>query len=973
MTQADWALSIDGLPYYAATRGAGTIVSWYPADDEPRGAVQVVDALAEPLLSWTERVTPTEGRLEVTALTFRLHDVTAGGVPWLTSLATREATSVPSAVLATSVTATGTTFELTASSVGAVSSAIPGVLWVDGEAINCASIASTTVTVATGGRGYYGTRPKAHVVDEELGVWPEAWVLPPWSVRRRTILWRVDENGAATAVWRGYSNRAPRLHADRASYEYQCEHAWTVERARALGDATAGTRVRGYNAAGVVVSVADTVAGWTGAGTMTSWTPRDGYGIVHDGPDALLSAIRANLRDTISSYSAGAFRARNVAIATERRGAAVTLRLYLETTESSRNLSLSALVMGEGTTSVAVSQATVQFGYWTAPTGQYTELALTLPEVAVVIASEAYGRGQRVPVTSTEGLPSSAVPLESILDGPHSTTIQQALVGDYDDDLRFAVLQPAISRDDAAGSYGTATGGSSTTLVDTGAAWVADEWAGLTVRIVSGTGAGQRAVVLTNDATSLTIDSTWTAPDATSRYAIQGAIRGPAARGTCVFLDKTTGRPRPPVQGVRGLTGTSGNPFGANVTLLDRRVELLLSAIVRTTHWAYGMRAVIDSSLVAGDIDPRNFVWTTLPDTVAYVEGDAADRLWYVDGTKTLSDLTEHTMIAEGVVPTVRDGGRVTLAPVRWPTPTETPTAVYSAADLVAGTGVEWQAVPESVTNVARLKTSSYELVVRDARSVGRYGAARPIDIELDGLRPGSLLATDPRVAGARLLSRLVQIWGDPIALVRWVVPSVLADQVYPGAIVELSDDVAPDGLGARGLDARRLWVVSRAVDLRSHRTTLEALAMPVAYAYGPAVRVASISGAVVTAASGYVLAGSLNATDYAGLGGTDRGVSRFVPGDEVMLVLRDVTSVGELAATVASVNAGAGTITLTASVSTSPTDWPALAASGIVDLVYAPYTTVAPEQQGYAVVGGGSAEYGDIDSTGDATRRWAP
>lgn len=977
--RASYVLTIDGLPYYAATAQCPVITSWGSTDDQPRGAAILRGALGSTQFAWDERVDASMGGLEVGGLTFALHDVQptsgiASGRRWLTWLATREPGAVTSAIVAASFTAAATTFDLTSSSVGAVSASIPGVLWVDGEAILCASLSTNTVTVDTNGRGYYGSRARPHTVDEQLGIYPEAWVAPPWSVYRRVVLWRVSSAGVATAIWRGYSNRAPRLAKDGASYEFQCESAWTVERQRALGDVTAGTRVRGYNAAGVQLSVVDNSGGWVGAGNMSSWLPRYGYGLVEDGIDPLLTQIRTQLRANILSYSAGTFRPTNAVVNLSRVGNSATAKVLIESNDANRPLLLNALVMGESFESAPATQAVIDLGVVRTPTGQRFELTFTLPEIACVIASPAYGRGQRVPITTIEGLPTSAASAEVTSVGAHRTSVQQALVADYDDDLRFVVLQPYVAADDAAGSYGTATGGTSTTLVDSGQSWDTDEWAGLEVRFTAGTGAGGSSIITSNTATTLTLETSGTAPDTTTRYAILGPIRGPAARGTCLFLSKTTGRARPPVTGVRGLTGTAGSPYGANVTLIDRPLDLLLSHVVRTTHWAYGAQALVESSLVNSGVDPRNFDWASLDDLVTSTEGETTDRVWVVDGTTTLGKLLTPTLTAEGCVPTVREQARISLNAVRWPSPTQTVAATFGANSFAAGSRCDWTALPESVVNVVKLETETFELTVRDTRSIGRYGAAGEREVKLEGLRPGSAAATDPRLTASRLLSRLIQTWGDPVARVRWTVPLTLGESVYCGDVVSLTAPTVPDGEGGHGLTSARVFIVARSIDTGAHTIAFDGLAFPLAYAYAPAVRVASISADTLTAASDYVLSGSLDSTDYAGAGGTDLGVSKFSAGDKVKLILRDVTSVGEYAATVLGVDDAMGTIQLTASVPTSPTDWPLLATTGWLDLVFDGYTTsgIQAAQKDYAVVGGGSADYGLIDST-DPTRRWAP
>lgn len=72
---------------------------------------------------------------------------------------------------------------------------------------------------------------------------------------------------------------------------------------------------------------------------------------------------------------------------------------------------------------------------------------------------------------------------------------------------------------------GTATGAqSSTTLQDTSKTWVVNQWAGRTVSIISGTGAGQTRTITSNTATILTVSVAWgTIPVAgSSLYQISG-------------------------------------------------------------------------------------------------------------------------------------------------------------------------------------------------------------------------------------------------------------------------------------------------------------------------------------------------------------------------------------------------------------------------------------------------------------------
>lgn len=68
---------------------------------------------------------------------------------------------------------------------------------------------------------------------------------------------------------------------------------------------------------------------------------------------------------------------------------------------------------------------------------------------------------------------------------------------------------------------GAASSGSTTTLVDTTANWDTNQWKGLYVAIIDGTGEGQSAKILSNTATTLTISTVAVAPAAASAYQIR--------------------------------------------------------------------------------------------------------------------------------------------------------------------------------------------------------------------------------------------------------------------------------------------------------------------------------------------------------------------------------------------------------------------------------------------------------------------
>lgn len=75
---------------------------------------------------------------------------------------------------------------------------------------------------------------------------------------------------------------------------------------------------------------------------------------------------------------------------------------------------------------------------------------------------------------------------------------------------------------DDAFATGTATSATTTTLVNSAKNWTASQWINYQVRIVSGTGIGQIRTITANTATTLTVATWTTTPDATSVYEITG-------------------------------------------------------------------------------------------------------------------------------------------------------------------------------------------------------------------------------------------------------------------------------------------------------------------------------------------------------------------------------------------------------------------------------------------------------------------
>ena len=75
------------------------------------------------------------------------------------------------------------------------------------------------------------------------------------------------------------------------------------------------------------------------------------------------------------------------------------------------------------------------------------------------------------------------------------------------------------------GHSGYATGGSTTTLIDSSKTWIPGQWVGYKFQIAYGTGRGAEIVITANDATTLTYTTQSFTPDSTTKYRIMDTPR----------------------------------------------------------------------------------------------------------------------------------------------------------------------------------------------------------------------------------------------------------------------------------------------------------------------------------------------------------------------------------------------------------------------------------------------------------------
>lgn len=215
-----------------------------------------------------------------------------------------------------------------------------------------------------------------------------------------------------------------------------------------------------------------------------------------------------------------------------------------------------------------------------------------------------------------------------IATGAWSTLTITGLPATWGTDGRL--VSPYIRHD----SYdsGTATSGSSTTLVCTGKGWTNDQWINYQVRITGGTGVGQKSRITDNTSDTLTFASGATI-DNTSTFTIEGDENAIYALGnnavtmykysisgnSWTTVSPTTARAGAPIAGMSAdWVGDTGNSIWADIT------------DIKDGRYIYSIRggtSVIDRFDISGGTNGAG-AWTAVtyqPSLQTFATGDSTE------------------------------------------------------------------------------------------------------------------------------------------------------------------------------------------------------------------------------------------------------------------------------------------------------------------------------------------------------------
>ncbi|NTV44108.1 MAG: hypothetical protein HGA67_00225 [Candidatus Yonathbacteria bacterium] len=249
-----------------------------------------------------------------------------------------------------------------------------------------------------------------------------------------------------------------------------------------------------------------------------------------------------------------------------------------------------------------------------------------------------------------------------------------------------------MSKGEVTGTEGFATGGSTTTLVDTTKNWETNYWSRTVnrkVRIVEGTGVGSEIAITSNTATTLTFATQTFTPDTTTRYVIMDTFGTATAGTTTTLTDSSQNWEVNYWAGsrVRFLSGTSqGNEYTitsntataltfATGTAPDvSTAYAILEASPKTSgihldcingstdtslnsNYLYAWTGTASAELSRYNVHTEHWdLLSYFPQTETLTSGamyvyDGVDRIYYIQGATTLAKLMYYDLVKNIVVP----------------------------------------------------------------------------------------------------------------------------------------------------------------------------------------------------------------------------------------------------------------------------------------------------------------------------------
>jgi len=428
-----FVITFGACPFYFSTQGVASPPTSSEAD-WPTLATHLRGYLEYTGWSWTERVSPIEGSLDCSGLSFVVFDfpVTSGvlsNARPITWLGTRTANNIGF----TRLTSTISQLELTSFTVDnplAISAgSYPKPVYIDQEAISISALDTGTgvATIAPGGRAYYGTEQRPHIVRTNPDHRPVAFLQFPTFYRRKCVLWKVTDAGVATSIWRGYVTSNPSYDGEKTAYKFAAGHLWNLERQRPLGVPAFSTTLRGFNAYGIIPRVS-----YPGATPSPMWLQMGQLGGFATSTDYVASTFEGACQITTEALRS--------ALAAESPVIEAEVSIV-----GSRNACSFSFAKVQGSFASPIVTLIVGSRSVTGSTG---DGSVTLPRYVTVVLDGAPGAlykpipYQPVPVSRIDGLPATWTDTPNTTNGV-TTSIRYVLRGVFGDNT--LVIEPTTT------------------------------------------------------------------------------------------------------------------------------------------------------------------------------------------------------------------------------------------------------------------------------------------------------------------------------------------------------------------------------------------------------------------------------------------------------------------------------------------------------------------------------------------------
>lgn len=827
--------------------------------------------------------------------------------------------------------------------------------WVENEAMS--GIITSPADEIQYTRNQLGTTPVEHLVFSSSNYYPTVYFQYPGVYRQKVQLWRRNENGIWSCLWRGVGGRAPRSTSDGSAIELQCEHFWTDFRNKKVAVEEASATVTGWDARKLGFKKYQKFGNF-----YTQYTsPADYY---------FLPPTTQSIRYSVGHPSRWDYGLLTQSMYYGNQSATAASTEFFYNWGRPNAPMKNSEDMGEGFFSLIppspeeswVIHVFGSYGATGSPIDSRGFRSFNLSEKASRSDDEGNGFKIKVPVPG----------------GPTFQTFKNGATAAENNDL-------FINRLNSIKEFNFINSGSQATCL-------------------------KRSVFVGEiDAEDYQkpvypVSSGFADPISEPTDGYRNTLRGGAhaARKFYYYCQEnsfnwyrqstinTSNENREPIYFVSGspvfknqdlskISETYDPLYNGNSELkaenwrqihfVQSEFEIKHNISLRSRHWLDLIRyGLVDNyrQNVDFDFSYSNYLKLKLENPSYLTE-------IFLDSEKSVGEIMQAFSQFYGIYPATTTDGKMRFFKLEKPTDYSSSSLSLTSRDYIVKEKPNWEAVGDNVVTTVIANSEGFsggKLIINNQYSKAKYGDGQTIEIDLDklGIEDAIFQRQDPAAwVSAELISSLIAKFKDPYFLLTFHLPLTYYNRVWCGDIITATDWLLPDGSGGRGLDAKKLLVSKKVTNLQEGRVSISCINFPEKRSYGfsPCLRISSISldtKTLVVSQSGYINTGRTEGpTDYSGanLGGyfntaNDGGIGFFTVGDKIQLILRDSTTFSTASFTVASKTSN--TIVVSETISTASVDWAGYSLLNKVDCRFDTYNTtnIQHAQQNWAYIGDG-------------------